>query len=185
MTKLSIFLPSIFTTLIITFIFIIILNSLHPIHLVILLMIYTLLICFYISLWRLNYIYSILLFLIIIRGLLIIFLYFSRLISNEQNKISWNKISFIFINLILNFIIFFIIYINNSQFKKYPILNNVSSSTTPLKNLHSEPPFINITKIFIYPNNYITLISIFYLLIALFTIIKICSLKSSSLRKIN
>ena len=179
MTKIS--LLTLFTfTLIMTLIFIIILNNLHPIFLVIFLISYTLIICFLMSMWRTNYLYSIILFLIIIRGLLIIFLYFSRLISNEQNKIHWRPI--LLINLIINFIALILLRLNNWPQLTLP---HPLNSSPPLINLNSTPPFTNVTKIFLYPNNSITLISIFYLLIALFTIIKICSLKSSSLRKIN
>lgn len=178
MTKISFI--SIITFIIIITILSIILYIIHPIYLIILLILYSIITCFLISLWRSNFIYSIILFLIIIRGILIIFLYFSSLISNEQNKITWR--SFLLINLILNFILLIFLYSNHYFYiyPYYPSLNLI-----PLNYSNLIPQFSNIIKIFIYPNNYITFISIFYLLIALFTIIKICSLKSSSLRKIN
>lgn len=158
-----------------------ILNILHPIYLIILLIFYSLITCFLMSMWRSNFIYSIIIFLIIISGILIIFLYFSSLISNEQNKISWRP--YLLSNLILNFILLIFIYSKKYSYI-YPSLST-SLNISPLHNSNLTPQFLNIIKIFIYPNNYITLISIFYLLTSLFIIIKICSLKSSSLRKIN
>nr|YP_010334247.1 NADH dehydrogenase subunit 6 [Crematogaster matsumurai]UNH90056.1 NADH dehydrogenase subunit 6 [Crematogaster matsumurai] len=158
-----------------------ILNILHPIYLIILLMFYSLMTCFLMSMWSSNFMYSIMIFLIMISGILIIFLYFSSLISNEQNKISWSP--YLLSNLLLNFI--FLIFIYSKKYTyMYPSMST-SLNLSPLYTSNLTPQFLNIMKIFIYPNNYMTLISMFYLLTSLFIIIKICSLKSSSLRKIN
>lgn len=154
-------------------------NNLHPITLIIFLLIYTSLTCLIISIWKDNFIFSIIMFLIIIRGLLIIFLYFSSLISNEQFKFSINFFSLT--RIIFNIII--LIYLS-------PLfLSNLSSSFTPL---NSKPLFninqylfFNITKIYLYPYNNLTIICMLFLLISLFLIIKICSIKTSSLRKIS
>jgi len=153
--------------------------NIHPIIIIIILLFYSFIICLNISTWKSNYIYSIILFLIIIRGILIIFLYFSRLISNEQNIFKFNK--FLFISFYLNLIILFTliyytlnIYIfkyNFTEIKIIPKLNKIF--------------FQNILNLYEYPINNLTIRSIIYLLISLFTIIKICSLKSISLRKIN
>nr|YP_010014999.1 NADH dehydrogenase subunit 6 [Crematogaster teranishii]QOI14042.1 NADH dehydrogenase subunit 6 [Crematogaster teranishii] len=183
MTKTSLLLIIFPFMMMTTILFIITLNILHPIYLIILLIWYSLLTCFLMSIWSTNFMYSIILFMIMISGLLIIFLYFSSLISNEQNKIMpWNP--FLLISFMLNFIIMFILFF---IFSHYLFLNSNSYSliSSPMFISLSSPLFSNIIKIFNYPNNILTLISMFYLLIALFTIIKICSLKSSSLRKIN
>lgn len=162
----------------ITFIILINPSSTHPVILIILIIIYTILISLLISTWSYNFIYSIILFLIIIRGLLIIFLYFSRLISNEQNKISIKPI--IFINLIINILIIIIILlkINFIIFIPYNSIENNSIS-----NLNSNL-YENILKIYFYPYTNLLIICLFYLLISLFSIIKISSIKSSPLRKI-
>lgn len=152
----------------------------HPIIIIIILLIYSSLICLNICLWKSNYILSIFLFLMIIRGLLIIFLYFSRLISNEQFKL---KINFYLIILFLINIIFscYLIKFNplNLFIYKYKFHENYPVSYINKIN------FNNILNLYEYPLNNLTILSIFYLLFSLFCIIKICSLKYISLRKIN
>lgn len=165
----------------VTIIFVLIINiiNLHPVTIILSLLIYRLLICFNLSLWKSNFIYSIILFLIIIRGLLIIFLYFSSLISNEQNNFKLNK--FLLLRMSLN-ILFLLILIKKILFnfnKKY-IYNEII-----LFLKFNEISFQNILNLYEYPFNNITIISMLYLLISLFTIIKICSIKSTTIRKIN
>lgn len=152
----------------------------HPIFLTISLLIYTRLICFIISIWSFNFIYSIITFLIIIRGLLIIFIYFSRLIANEKNKITINI--YIVLSLFLNYC-FILINIFFNEFKS-PIPFNFWESSTILNNFNTIE-FKNILIIYNYPFINITIICIIFLLISLFIIIKISSIKFGSLRKIN
>lgn len=160
-------------------IFILNINN-HPIIIIIIILIYTSLICLNISLWKPNYILSIFLFLIIISGLLIIFLYFSRLISNVEFKLNINII------IIIPFLI-------NPIFSFYLLKSNSLNLFIYKYKFHENSPifyinkitFNNILNLYEYPLNNLTILSIFYLLLALFTIIKICSSKSSSLRKIN
>lgn len=174
MTKLN--LINIIILIILLIIIILISNYyLHPISIISFILIYSNIISFIISLWSFNYIYSIIIFLIIIRGILILFLYFARLISNEQHKITlYLYISFISLITLLifyNFRLFFQSYQRSLDHKSLIKLENC--------------PLLYIFKLYEYPSNYITLICILFLLIALFLIIKISSLKSSSLRKIN
>nr|AUT77310.1 NADH dehydrogenase subunit 6 [Polyrhachis dives] len=159
-------------------IFILLLNiKNHPIVIMIILLIYSLLICFNMSLWKSNFIFSIILFLMMISGLLIIFLYFSSLISNEQFNL---KLNFFSISMmILNLFLF-------SHYFKFSIItykykfNEINSiMKTNLSN------FYNILNLYEYPLNNLTVLSMFYLLISLFSIIKICSMKFFSMRKIN
>lgn len=152
-------------------------NYIHPIYLLILIIIYRGTICFSISSWSYNFIYSIILFLIIIRGILIIFLYFSSLISNDQTKFSTN------ISLILRFTLNIIILCYILKFFNYSIYYNFNKifSSIQLNNFI----FNNILHIFSHPYSNITIICILYLLITLFTIIKICTIKTSTLRKLN
>lgn len=157
-------------------IYILITNYIHPIFLLILIIIYRGIICFIISSWSYNFIYSIILFLIMIRGILIIFLYFSRLISNDQTKFIIN------IPLILRFFFNIIIFFYIIKYFNYPIYNFNEILVTSLLN---NCTFKNITHLFSYPYRNITIISILYLLLTLFTIIKICSIKTSTLRKLN
>lgn len=158
--------------------YLLITNYIHPIHLIIIIILYSIIICLLISLQTYNYIYSIILFLIIIRGLLIIFLYFSRLISNDQNKLSINI--YILLNIIINSLTISYYLHTNKYFLYLPYISQENSSSYKLNN----NIFINIFKIYVYPFNNFTFTCILFLLISLFTIIKICRIKSSSLRKI-
>lgn len=162
-------------------IFIIITNSIHPIHFIILLIFYSIITCIIISIWKFTYIYSIIIFLIIIRGLLIIFIYFARLVSNEQSKTTWNIL--LLINLSLN-LIFFLWLINLPPQSNLTFIPYTTIEITSIFKINIIP-FQNITKIYIYPYFNLTLIRIFYLLISLFLIIKITSIKTSPLRKIH
>lgn len=149
--------------------------QLHPIFIISLILIYARLACLNITLWSFNYIYSILIFLIIIRGILILFLYFARLISNEQYKISlklFRSLLFILTTII--------IYKLNFLFQP-PHKSLDQLSLIKLKNC----PFQSLFKLYDYPYNHITITCILFLLMSLLLIIKIRSLKFSSLRKIN
>lgn len=151
----------------------------HPTIIIITILLYSCLICLKISIWKSNYIYSIILFLIIIRGLLIIFLYFSRLISNEQISFKFNK--FLTYTFILNFLI--ILSFTHRSFNLFPIKQNFIEIISI--NIIIKKKFQNILNLYEYPLNNFTIITIIYLLLSLFIIIKICSTKSIPLRKIN
>jgi len=171
------FLTIIIILLILIIIFNFTIRNLHPIFIVILLVLYRIITCFILSKWSQNFIYSIILFLIIIRGLLIIFLYFSRLISNEQNNLTIKPL--IRINFILNLIYISFYYLSNAN--KYPIYIFIENIQINYLNINL---FQNILYIYSYPFNNLTLICIFYLLLTLFIIIKICSIKTLALRKL-
>nr|AIW06073.1 NADH dehydrogenase subunit 6 [Polyrhachis dives] len=149
----------------------------HPTVIMIILLIYSLLTCLNMSLWKSNYIFSIILFLMMISGLLIIFLYFSSLISNEQFnfKLSLLNLSF----MILNSFLFFFYFNFSINSYKYNF-----SEINPILKINLSK-FYSILNIFEYPLNNMTILSMFYLLISLFSIIKICSMKFFSMRKIN
>lgn len=151
----------------------------HPTIIIISILLYSCLICLIISIWKSNYIYSIILFLIIIRGLLIIFLYFSRLISNEQIIFKFNK--FLPYTFILNFLIITSFIYN--YFHLLPMKQNFIEIIST--NIINKKNFQNILNLYEYPLNNLTIITIIYLLLSLFIIIKICSIKSIPLRKIN
>lgn len=151
----------------------------HPINIILLILLYTIFICLLISLWQSNPMYSILLFLIIISGLLIIFLYFSSLITNVQNKFSINF--FILINFIANLIIFLYLRFTNFILKSIPFYHYLEIQFISTQN----NIFKNLFIIYSYPFNNFTFLCIFFLLIAIFIIIKLCVIKTSSLRKIS
>jgi len=178
MTKLSELFNFIIILLILIIIFNFTIKNLHPIFIVILLVLYRIITCLIISKWTQNLIYPIILFLIIIRGLLIIFLYFSRLISNEQNNFNFKPLTLI-INFTLNLIFISFYYLTNSI--KHPLHISLENIQINYLNINL---FQNIMYVYSYPFNNLTLICIFYLLITLLIIIKICSIKNSSLRKL-
>jgi hypothetical protein len=152
----------------------------HPITIIILIIIYAIITTLNISMWKPNFIYSILIFLIIIRGLFIIFLYFSCLISNEKINFFIN-FPILIKSLILSTLIIFILINNNSVLE---LTRPTTKEINSLFNLN-EKKLTNITNIYNYPFNNITILRIIFLLLSLFTIIKISSIKSMSLRKLN
>lgn len=154
-------------------------NHIHPITIIIYLIIYRIITAIIITSWSFNHIYSIIIFLIIIRGLLIIFLYFSSLISNEINKIT---IKFpILIRFSLNIFTLAYLLFNLKIFIIYPPYYSTDSSPIFILN---NSLFSNIFNIYLYPFCNFSLLCIFFLLISLIRIIKISSIKSSSLRKL-
>nr|ATJ03026.1 NADH dehydrogenase subunit 6 [Atta texana] len=162
-------------------------NSFNISSMIILVMIYSLLIFINLSFWSKNYMYSIILFLTLISGLLIIFLYFTSLISNMKNNFYTKPI--LIITFLVNTLLLFLMNLSNftlfSLSKFYLTFFNSNISHTnfiinPNKNM-----FENIFYIYFYPYNNFTFLCMLFLLLTMFMIIKICSIKSSSLRKIN
>lgn len=163
-------------------IFIIINKILHPIIIIILIINFNIFRCLNISIWKLNFIYSIIIFLIIISGLLIIFIYFSRLISNEQIKINFNLKSLWLLILNMSIPLNIILTYNQFIFNQF---NFIISESNPIKFIFINK-FINITNLYFYPLNNLTILTILFLLIAFITIIKInSSTHSFSIRKIH
>ncbi|YP_009705874.1 NADH dehydrogenase subunit 6 (mitochondrion) [Linepithema humile] len=154
----------------------------HPIMNMILIIIYSILMTLNMSIWKMNFMYSIMLFLIMISGLLIIFLYFSSLISNEQMTFILNNNKLFLLTIMLN-IMFLIFNIINK--KIYYFNPMYQTSETNLLNKINEKMFNNILNLYTYPYNNLTIMCMMFLLISLFTIIKISSMKSKSLRKMS
>jgi len=185
MTKFSnIFLLIIFSMLFfITFL--ILINLFNISSIIILLIIYSLLIFIILSFWSENYIYSIILFLTLIRGLLVIFLYFTRLISNIKNNFYIKPI--LIITLLSNILLLFIINLSNLTFslRKFNLIFTNSNILYTNFIIHTNKKiFENIFNLYFYPYNNFTFLCILFLLLTIFIVIKICSTKSSSLRKI-
>lgn len=160
-------------TIIIIIISIIITTEIHPTYLILILIIFRILVCLRITWSIINPILSIILFIIIISGVLIIFLYFSRLISNEQTKFKINLPINIFIIIIITLII---------NYNKTNIINNEEEQTILSIN---EYILSNIKIIYEHPYVNMSIKCIIYLILSIFSIIKVCSFKNSSLRKIN
>lgn len=175
MTKRQRIIIVILYTIILIIISTILTTEIHPTYMILLLIILRLSVCLGIGWSIINPMFSIILFIIIISGVLIIFLYFSRLISNEQTKVKFNWTLLTFI------IIVIIILINNNNSIQQITLNEEGQSI----NLINEHPLSNIKIIYEYPYVNLSIKCIIYLLISIFAIIKVCSFKNSTLRKIN
>nr|YP_010341272.1 NADH dehydrogenase subunit 6 [Stenamma diecki]UNZ99532.1 NADH dehydrogenase subunit 6 [Stenamma diecki] len=182
----SLLLYMIFMSILMLIMFLLMSNYLHPISMIILLIIYTMMVCLIMSMWSFNYMYSIITFLMMISGMLIIFLYFASLISNEQFKLNMN--TYLLTNFIVN-LAFMVYFMLNWTILTPPYPNtltyNINSNESLMLHNLNNTPFNNLESIYLYPFNNLTFLCIMYLLLALFSIIKICSLKSMTLRKIN
>lgn len=156
--------------LIIIILFTLIDSSIHPTYLILTLISLNIIICSILA-WSIqNSLFSIILFIIIIRGILIIFLYFACLISNEQSIINFNLMA------IPALLILFLC------LKNLPPLTSNEESSSCCQ--HIDFIFNNIKIIYEYPFTNLTIKCIIFLLIALFAIVKISSLKNLTLRKI-
>lgn len=153
--------------------FTILTNTFHPTSIIMICLMYNVTLSIYISLWKASPIFPLIFILIIIRGLLIIFLYFAGTISNAEPCRHWNKEkTFIFITFWGMFVIY-----------TYPFLKSYATINLNFNFIDSTSHYINI--IFKVPLSSLTLIRIMYLLLCLIAIIKICSPKIKTLRKLN
>jgi len=152
----------------------------HPIIIIFIIIFYSILTCLNISTWKINYIFSIITFLIIIRGLLVLFLYFSSLISNE--KIPWNLRKISILNRLIYIRLLTYIFLNKNIF----IHNFINSYKENISLINiNEYPLSNINNLYIYPYSNYLILTVLFLLICLFIIIKISSKNLKPLRKIN
>lgn len=176
-----------FTTLIWLTLFLLIFTLLrvqHPIIITIILIIYNIIIFFNLSIWKIRYMFSIILFIIIISGLLIIFIYFSSLISNDQIQFSLNLSSFFIITLLTISLILITHYQINYSSPPNILLQTLSDILSIPK--INDSILLSFLLIYSFPHSLLVALSIIYLLITLFIIIKICNITlNKSLRKIN
>nr|YP_010276200.1 NADH dehydrogenase subunit 6 [Aphaenogaster japonica]UHY39322.1 NADH dehydrogenase subunit 6 [Aphaenogaster japonica] len=164
-----------------TLIFILMTQNNNPVNLIIMLVIYTLSISMFMSLMTCKYIFSIILYLMMISGLLIIFLYFTSLINNEQNN--WKNNYLLMTIFFMNMMTLWYLTSHSKKISMYPTILMTNPSLYITK-INENNNFQTITYIYSYPFNIITILSILFLLLTLFIIIKICLLKMKPLRKI-
>nr|YP_008963765.1 NADH dehydrogenase subunit 6 [Leptomyrmex pallens]AGL61401.1 NADH dehydrogenase subunit 6 [Leptomyrmex pallens] len=151
----------------------------HPVLMMLMIISYNILLILNMSMWKMNFIYSIMMFLIMISGLLIIFLYFASLVANVKMSIKLNLT--LFLMLTLNLIVMMITNPTN-----YPTMTCPQAPTKenlPINNINDKM-FMNIIDLYTYPYNSVTILCMSYLLISLFSIIKLISMKSKPLRKV-
>nr|AML26243.1 NADH dehydrogenase subunit 6 [Scydmaeninae sp. BMNH 1274313] len=137
----------------------------HPLSISLMLIYYTIMSLIYIGYMLSNFWFSYIIFLIMIGGLMILFMYMTSIASNEKFNFSYYySMSFIFISNIL---------FMNYYYKIKPLfkMNNYLS--------------LNLTKLFMFPYNFIMIFMISYLFITLLATIKIINIKSGPLRQIN
>nr|DAC76880.1 TPA_asm: NADH dehydrogenase subunit 6 [Pseudomyrmex gracilis] len=177
MNKLNLIVPLMYTIMIMMM-SLMLWNNFHPTHLILMLIMYSLMICLNLSMLKKTFLFSIIVFLIMISGVLIIFLYFSSLISNEKVHLKISK-KMTFMMIMLSYSV--VLILNNKKMIQ-PI--NTSMETITLTQLQNDM-FNNIKWIYLYPYNSMTSISVILLILTMFSIIKIISIKSINLRKIN
>nr|YP_010250553.1 NADH dehydrogenase subunit 6 [Cerceris quinquefasciata]QTV22621.1 NADH dehydrogenase subunit 6 [Cerceris quinquefasciata] len=124
--------------------------------------------------------FSLILFIIMIGGLMIIFLYFTSLINNEK---SYLPLKLILFNFLLMIMIYLIMYLSFKDFNM--TIFNLNNEFINLEKLEKNNMMFTINSLYLKNYFYFYLLTIFMLMISLFNIIKICSKKNSSLRRIN
>nr|YP_010254860.1 NADH dehydrogenase subunit 6 [Lissorhoptrus oryzophilus]QUA05799.1 NADH dehydrogenase subunit 6 [Lissorhoptrus oryzophilus] len=120
-----------------------------------------------------NYWFSYILFLIMIGGMLILFMYMTSVASNEKFKYS----NFLmFLSLILIFMTFFILLLDN-----FPFLENKLNFN--MMNKIFKNPNLSMNKLLNFPNNLIFILLMIYLLITMIAVVKITKKNFGPLRQ--
>nr|ALO64534.1 NADH dehydrogenase subunit 6 [Andrena semilaevis] len=147
-------------------------NFIHPLMLILILVMYTTMNLMIMFLMVSLSMYMYMIFISIVGGMMIMFLYFTSMINNYPSKIKLSEILMIMylITIMIMVLTFYLYYFPTPEF----YLNNKINSTS-----------IFIYKIYVYPLNFMTMITIMNLLYCLILTIKMCSSKYLPLRKIN
>nr|ALO76629.1 NADH deshydrogenase subunit 6 [Lema sp. LEM01] len=138
----------------------------HPLSMGMILLSQTLLISMITGLNQLNYWYSYILFIIMIGGMLILFMYMTSVASNEKFKFS----SKIFMLMIISFLLML-------SFKPEFLNLNMNMNFNNLN--------FSLNKYFNQPNNLISYLMFFYLLITMIMVTKITKIEKGPLRQLN
>nr|YP_010439970.1 NADH dehydrogenase subunit 6 [Mastax latefasciata]UTD45016.1 NADH dehydrogenase subunit 6 [Mastax latefasciata] len=152
----------------------------HPLSMGFILMIQTIIISMLTGMMSYSYWFSYILFMIMIGGMLILFMYMTSIASNEMFNFSI-KLTY----LMLIMFIFFMLnlfFIDNFNFSILLKNSNLIEYNNIIKFMNNENlPSLN--KLYNSPINYITIMMINYLLLALIAIVKIINIKSGPLRQ--
>nr|YP_010132039.1 NADH dehydrogenase subunit 6 [Periscepsia handlirschi]QQD89773.1 NADH dehydrogenase subunit 6 [Periscepsia handlirschi] len=149
----------------------------HPMTMGLTLLIQTLLICLYSGLITKSFWFSYILFLIFIGGMLVLFIYMTSLASNEMFSFSLKLMIYCLIMFsILTFILFMIdknmwMHFKNLELKSIYNLNSYLTENS-----------LTLNKLYNYPNNFLTILLMNYLLITLIAVVKITKLFKGPLR---
>nr|WAB69693.1 NADH dehydrogenase subunit 6 [Coelophthinia sp. 1 JPL-2022a] len=149
----------------------------HPLTMGMMLLIQTFLISLMIGLIHKTFWFSYILFLVFLGGMLVMFIYVTSLSSNEMFSLS-NKL--IFLLIFISSMIFMLMLIVD----KFYSMNLMNFEMMPFNNLniYMNENIINLTKLYNYPSNYITLFLIIYLLLTLVISVKITNFFYGPLR---
>nr|YP_011004247.1 NADH dehydrogenase subunit 6 [Macrostylophora euteles]WPS93596.1 NADH dehydrogenase subunit 6 [Macrostylophora euteles] len=149
----------------------------HPLSMGFMLMIQTLWISMLIGTMSKSFWFSYILFITFLGGMLILFIYMTSLSSNEYFKFS------IFIPLMsMIFLMIMIILMLNTNLSHINYFSNADSFTFNYITF-SNINILNMSKLYNFPNNLITILLIIYLLMTLIIIVKITDLFMGPMRK--
>nr|ALO64397.1 NADH dehydrogenase subunit 6 [Andrena subopaca] len=147
-------------------------NFIHPLMLILILVMYTTMNLMVMFIMTSLSMYMYMIFISIVGGMMIMFLYFTSMINNYPSKIKLSE-TLMIMYLIIITTLTLIIYMYYSPTSEFFLNNKINSSN------------IFIYKIYLYPLNFMTMITIMNLLYCLILTIKMCSSKYLPLRKIN
>nr|YP_009712015.1 NADH dehydrogenase subunit 6 [Gastrophysa polygoni]QGA74025.1 NADH dehydrogenase subunit 6 [Gastrophysa polygoni] len=146
----------------------------HPLSLGMMLLLQTMLTSIITGTMSPNYWFSYILFLIMIGGMLILFIYMTSIASNEKFKFSSKLMMFfMFMNILMILLLLMDFFYFNFKINMIDIYN---------QNLNYNFK-MSMNKYMNYPQNFIMLMTIIYLLITLIMIVKITSMYKGPLRQ--
>nr|QAY82089.1 NADH dehydrogenase subunit 6 [Endoclita minanus] len=151
----------------------------HPLSMGLMLLLQTFMVAFISGMLINTFWFSYILFLTILGGLLVMFIYVASIASNEMFKFNPNLLMFYLIILMIMFIMIFIF--NNL----YTLNMNINKELSIFYNkmiFFNNENSINISKIYNNQSYFLTMMSIMYLLITLFAIVKITNINYGPLR---
>nr|YP_009179032.1 NADH dehydrogenase subunit 6 [Hepialus xiaojinensis]ALK03771.1 NADH dehydrogenase subunit 6 [Hepialus xiaojinensis] len=151
----------------------------HPLSMGLLLLLQTILISLISGSMINTFWFSYILFLTILGGLLVMFIYVASIASNEMFKFNSNLLLFYLMIMMTMFII--ILMFNNLYWLNLNINSELLNFFNKMIFFNNENS-INISKIYNNQSYFLTLMSIIYLLITLFAIIKIININYGPLR---
>uniref|UniRef100_A0AAU7YU19 NADH-ubiquinone oxidoreductase chain 6 n=1 Tax=Hepialus sp. HL18 TaxID=3151657 RepID=A0AAU7YU19_9NEOP len=151
----------------------------HPLSMGLLLLLQTILISLISGSMINTFWFSYILFLTILGGLLVMFIYVASIASNEMFKFNSNLLLFYLMIMMTMFII--ILMFNNLYWLNLNINSELLNFWNKMIFFNNENS-INISKIYNSQSYFLTLMSIIYLLITLFAIIKIININYGPLR---
>nr|AXZ71078.1 NADH dehydrogenase subunit 6 [Pipunculus sp. XL-2018] len=148
----------------------------HPLAMGLTLMIQTIMVCMLTGFMTKTFWFSYILFLIFVGGMLVLFIYISSLASNEMFSMEMKLVS-------ISSLIFLIcmIFLNMKTAELWN-LNNNEMMTIYSQQSYIKESSIELTKLYNFPTNMLTIMLINYLLISLIAVVKISKLFFGPLR---